>query len=49
MSILEKTVNPEFGSPSVMTHEMVRRDGRVTSTELAATLVPVMTHLRRDA
>ena len=27
-----KTANPEFGSQCVMTHDMVRRDARVTST-----------------
>ena len=27
-----KTANPEFGSQCVMTHDMVRRDARVTVT-----------------
>ena len=32
MSILRETANLEFGSLCVMTHDMVRRDARVTST-----------------
>ena len=54
---LKKTANPEFGSQSVMTHDMVHRDARVTSTRSSRyTCAPswrtkwsVVTHLRHDA